>query len=113
MYTCAFARVCYSSTAMEKKNRAERLSDNLLILLNVHPVAYNMGISRDEITLQIGRNWDEIKELIGVFRAWGWVSLGRRIDADGNPTHDYEYWLTPDGVKELRQRIKQATRTRL
>lgn len=84
------------------------LSDKLLILMDVGVIANRLGISRDELCLQLGRDWDDLKETIGILRSLGYVNCNNRYDMMSNKTSDIEYWLTPNGRAELDRRKRCA-----
>src|SRR5271170_1120515 len=82
--------------------------DKLLILLNVNPAGTKLGVSRDELCTQLGRNWEDLKEDVGIIRSFGWVNCGNRYNLRGEKTEEIEYWLTAFGCTELDRRKRNA-----
>jgi hypothetical protein len=84
------------------------ISDKLMLLLNVNPTGVKLGVSQDELCIQLGRNWDDIREDVGILRSFGWVNCANRCDIYGKKTKEIEYWLTAVGCKELDRRKRVA-----
>lgn len=67
-------------------------------------------ISKDDICYQLGMNWEDIKETIGMMKIKRWVGSAFY---EGGKTHGkHTFWLTYDGEQELRKRIFDAKDTR-
>lgn len=63
-------------------------------------------ISKDDICYQLGMDWEDIKETIGMMKIKQWV--GSAFYQGGKYHGKHTFWLTHDGEQELRKRIFDA-----
>lgn len=76
------------------------LTDKVLQVLSMHHAT-----SSENLCLQLGRNWNDLQEIVGVLRAECWVWREQYYGSS-----DAFFGLTHKGNQELQRRIQTATR---
>lgn len=70
------------------------ISDKLLQLLHASP------LTQDELSVQLGKSWEDIREMVGWMDMWGWAKRERG--------GQQRYVLTGIGRAEFDRRVKQG-----
>jgi hypothetical protein len=76
------------------------LTDKILQVLSI-----NQSTSSENLCLQLGRNWDDLQETVGLLRAQCWVWREHYYGSEAF------FGLTHKGNQELQRRIQEAARS--
>jgi hypothetical protein len=77
--------------------------DKLILLL------HHGALTTDDLCLQLGKDWDDIKETIGLMSIRGWiVSTFPKISEGHHGPRTF--MLTPHGKEEFDRRVKEASK---
>lgn len=79
------------------------ISDKILVLLS-----NENQVSLDRLCLLIGRDWEDIKEDVGVMRANKWLHAWTINYASTSKKLERMYAISDAGQEELRRRIAKA-----
>ncbi len=74
--------------------------DQLLQLL------YAAGLPEKELTMQLGKEWNDIKEEVGIMRERGWVVSLPPYLTEVNKGR--RFYITPSGRKEFERRVEEG-----